>query len=60
MLGGCHKSKGYEYCGYDDYDQVVGRCKVVKSDTAFLFIGFVACLGAAAVRFLAHKRGRSV
>ena len=60
MDGGCYKKNGYYYCGYDSEDQVIGRCKVVKSDTAFLFLGFAACLGAAAVSFIAHKRGHSI
>jgi hypothetical protein len=39
---------------------VLQRCSVIKSDTAFLFIAFIACLGAAAVCLIAHKRGHSV
>ena len=48
------------YCGFHDWAELRGRCKFVKSDTAFLFFGFAACVGAAAICFLAHKRGRSV
>jgi hypothetical protein len=56
--------KGNEYCGIeyenDPVAATLGRCKIIKSDSAFLFLRFVACAGAAAVCYLAHKRGRSV
>jgi hypothetical protein len=42
------------------YAAALDRCKIVKSDTALLFLGFAACVGAAAVCYLAHKRGHSV
>ena len=48
------------FCGIEDWDEAEAHCKVIKSDTAFLFLGFAACVGAAVLCFLAHKRGRSV
>lgn len=50
----------YENDNDDGAGAIIGRCKVIKSDTAFLFMGFAACVGAAAVCYLAHKRGRSI
>lgn len=60
LNGGCVKRKGIPYCGYDSLDELSGRCKVVEADAAFLFLGFAACLGAAVVCFLAHKRGTTL
>jgi hypothetical protein len=60
LNGGCVTMKGVPYCGYDNLEQLAGRCKVVEADTAFLFFGFAACVGAAVVCFLAHKRGSTI
>jgi hypothetical protein len=59
LNGGCMTKKGTPYCGYE-FDELPGRCKVVEADTAFLFFGFAACVGAAVLCFLAHKRGSTV
>lgn len=44
----------------DGWEQVAGRCRTVEADAAFLFLGFVACVAAAALCFMAQKRGRAV
>jgi hypothetical protein len=60
LNGGCMTKKGTPYCGYDGLEEISARCKVVEADAAFLLLGFVACVGAAVVCFLAHKRGSTV
>lgn len=64
LSGGCKKYKGENYCGifYEDnlHTAVVRRCEIIKSDAAFLFLGFAACVGVAFIFYLAHKRGHSI
>lgn len=60
LNGGCVKTKRGPACGYVDLEEIAGRCKVLEADSAFLFLGFGACVGAAVLCFLAHKRGSTV
>lgn len=60
LNGGCVKLKDNEWCGADGFKQLADRCKVIEADAAFLFLAFVASVGAAVVCFLAHKRGSTV
>lgn len=56
--GGCAKFKGSpDICGFSDFSQLVGRCRTVEADAAFLFLGFIASL-VAAVLYLSVMRNQ--
>lgn len=60
MNGGCHKVKGQTLCAYENDNTIEGRCRMVEADTAFLFLGCIASIGAAVLCFIASRRGGSV
>ena len=60
LNGGCVNTKSGPRCSWNNLEEIAGRCKVVEADTAFLFFGFAAFVGAAVLSFLAQKRGKTV
>jgi len=61
IVSGCGKEYGTDICGIqlenNPYSAVTARCKTVEADAAFLFLGFLASLAAAALCYLASTRG---
>nr|POE49151.1 hypothetical protein CFP56_32301 [Quercus suber] len=65
MNGGCRGKGDDETCGFaadadstaDALSTLLSHCHTVEADTAFLFLGFVACIGAAVLCLMAGRRG---
>jgi len=60
LNGGCVNTKSGPRCAWNSLEEISGRCKVVEADSAFLLLGFAACVGAAVLCFLAQRRGKTV
>ncbi|KAJ5580192.1 uncharacterized protein N7459_006177 [Penicillium hispanicum] len=55
ISGGCYYDKsGTKWC--HDKDKVHARCVAAQTDAAFMFIGFLGCLGALVVSFLLRRK----
>ncbi|KAJ5726833.1 hypothetical protein N7493_005860 [Penicillium malachiteum] len=58
ISGGCKKYKGDKYCytyGMHGSSGVKSHCISAEADTAFMFLGFLACLAALVVGFLSRR-----
>lgn len=60
ISGGCREDSraNDEYvCAFGGKSTVEGRCQAIRADTAFCFLGFIACVAAAVVCLLQRRRG---
>ncbi|KAJ6023877.1 hypothetical protein N7540_004674 [Penicillium herquei] len=58
VSGGCEKYKGDKYCytlTVHGKSAVKSHCISAEADTAFMFLGFLACLAALVVGFLTRR-----
>lgn len=56
--GGCHKVDGERFCGFDEYEDLKGRCHIASANAAFLFLGFLAATAAAVICWLAVRKAK--
>nr|POF04597.1 hypothetical protein CFP56_56078 [Quercus suber] len=65
MNGGCKGKGDNQVCGIakdantakEALSHLESHCRTIEADTVFLFLGFIACVGAAALCFMGSRRG---
>lgn len=59
--GGCFdRQDGHCIQTAYEFKDIRAHCRAVEADAAFLFLGFLACVAAAVLAFIAHRRGGSM
>ncbi|PYI04647.1 hypothetical protein BO78DRAFT_471125 [Aspergillus sclerotiicarbonarius CBS 121057] len=58
ISGGCTKIDKEKVCGYTP-GKSKSRCTSAQADTAFMFLGFVVCVGVCGMIFLRKRKGTS-